>query len=63
MQFVFRLITECGSVSPLQIVSLGNWSVDIMRFEALLRMYLMLVLGSCSSVFILSRALDAFQPV
>ena len=63
MEFVFRLVTECGSVSPLQIVSLGYWSVDVVRFEALLWMYLVLVLSSGSSVFILPWALDALQSV
>ena len=63
MEFVFRLVTECGSVSPLQIVSLGYWSVDVVRFKALLWMYLVLMLSSGSSVFILPWALDAFQSV
>ena len=63
MQFVFRLIAECSCVSPLQIVGLGYWRVDVVRFEALLWMYLVLVLGSCSSVFILPWALDALQSV
>ena len=63
MQFVFRFIAECSSMSPLQIVGLGYWRVDVVRFEALLWMYLVLVLGSCSSVFILPWALDALQPV
>ena len=63
MKFVFWLVTESGSVSPLLIVSLGYWSVDVVWFEALLWMYLVLVLGSCSSVFVLPWALDALQSV
>ena len=61
MQLIFWFITECGSVSPLHIVSLCDWSIDIVWFKALLRVELVLVLGSSTSIFILPWTLYTLE--
>ena len=50
-------------MSPLLVVRFRDWCVYVVRLQAFLRIYLMLVLCPCPCVFVLPWALDAFESV